>query len=132
MYSLAPLLNVENSHLGFYVSSIFFLVFILFSIGQGIKQGFDWILLLVVSLIYATITFVSFNVDTSKTYKNEKVTADFVSFMPEQTSYQCGGKHRRTCYSSVIYGEFKVPEGIVVLEINPAYPMPKRVTLYKN
>lgn len=130
MYSLAPLLNVENSHLGFYVSSIFFLVF---TIGRCIKLlGIDLLIVAVVSLIYATITFVSFNVDTSKTYKNEKVTADFVSFMPEQTSYQCGGKHRRTCYSSVIYGEFKVPEGIVVLEINPAYPMPKRVTLYKN
>lgn len=125
MYSLSPLENVTSDyHIGFWIT----VIVAVFLIYQIIQEP-DWIgQVLVIICITTFIGFVSFL--DPVVHPNTEVTGEFLGYTPEQQSYRCG--KNSTCYTNKMFGEFKVPEGMIVLEINPAYPMPKFVKLYKN
>jgi hypothetical protein len=126
MYSLIPLENVTfDPHIGFWLSVIVFVLFI----GTGIVQkSLDFVSFLVASIMLTVVGIVSFAEPV--VHPNTLITGEFIRYSPEEHSYRCG--KNSTCYTSRMFAEFKVPEGIVILQVNPAYPMPKFVKMYKN
>lgn len=126
MYSLTPLENVTfDPHIGFWITVIVVSVFI----GRGIYEGvLDFVTFILLAILITVVGLVSFT--DPVVYPNTEVTGKFIGYTPEEQSYRCGKNN--TCYTNKIFAEFEVPEGIIVLQINPAYPIPKFVKLYKN
>lgn len=83
-----------------------------------------WYPSIVVVVLICGGVFLSFK-NSLPVYKNEPVEATFIGYQPEINK---SGKY----VSHTLYAIFQVPEGQVVLPIQPGQPIASKVILYRN
>lgn len=134
MYSISQLTNSANSHVGFY----FVLIFIAIFMYQVINEAFEtkgWgkgntIFTVIFALIGMVAYHVSYAPENNIPMKNQPVVAKFVDYVAEQEKHSCG--KNSICYTSLVYGKFETPDGMVLLKVDRQHPIAQYVTLYKN
>lgn len=135
MYSVLPVVNNANTHVGFYAYLAFVacVIFLYFKSKNSKEVGFSdvgFTVLVCLSLIYAHHN--SFAPEYNVVMKNEKVIVEFIGYEPQREMYSCGKNGRDSCYKNTIYGKFKTPEGLVLLPVDSKSPIADEVILYKN
>lgn len=136
MYTFHQLANIDDTHSGFYAMTCIILVLLIVIIAHAKDCGWTVTtgsITTAIILVWAFIGYNSFTTSTAKTMVNTPVTAKFVQFVPEQQRYSCmHGKIQSTCYTSKVYAQFEVDNGMMVMEVSGAYPIPPLVQMYRN
>ncbi len=133
MISFQPLVDTEwNSHLGFYIICTVAILFVGFTIAawnnREIKSSsaIFWI------FTWSVAVWVGFNNSyvPEKIYPNNKVTGEFVNFIPEIITEKSG----KSGYiiTRELWVVYKVGDELVTLPAKAGVTYPKFATLYKN
>ena len=129
MYSFYPTAPIPVDHTGLFIVGMVcatWLVVCLMNCAEEFFVNFFF-----VAIVMVVGYFVSFHWtdQTPKTFKNEKVTAEFVSFQPEGYREKSGKSMVDKHYMYVVYSVNGDP---VILQGQPGQTYPKTVILYKN
>jgi len=129
MYSFYPTAPIPVDHTGLFIVGMVcatWLVVCLMNCAEEFFVNFFF-----VAIVMAIGYGVSFHWTSQevKTFKNEKVTAEFVSFQPEGYREKSGKSMVDKHYMYVVYSVNGDP---VILQGQPGQTYPQTVILYKN
>ena len=129
MYSFYPTADIPVEHGGLFIIGMTCFVWLAVVLMNDAEEFF--VNFFFVAIIMAIGYGVSYHWtdQTPKTFKNEKVTAEFVSFQPEGYREKSGKSMVDKHYMYVVYSVNGDP---VILQGQPGQTYPKTVILYKN
>jgi hypothetical protein len=129
MYSFYPTADIPVDHGGLFIVGMTCLLWLAVTLMNDAEEFF--VQFFFVAIVMVIGYFVSFHWtdQTPKTFKNEKVTAEFVSFQPEGYREKSGKSMVDKHYMYVVYSVNGDP---VILQGQPGQTYPKTVILYKN
>lgn len=131
MYSFQPLADIPVSHGGlFMICMLCLTIFVMSIMSEDIQYACVVFVFFCVPLLCITYG-VSYHWTSQEpqVFKNEKVTAEFVSFQPEGYRESSGKSKVDKHYMYVVYSVNGSP---VILQAQPGQTYPKSVILYKN
>lgn len=129
MYTFSPLAAIPVCHDGFYIITTFCIVCLVMVFFNEPETFFVWFFIACIPFGIAYGVSYHWTDQTPKTFVNEKVTGEFVSFQPEGYREKSGKSYVDRHYMYVVYN---VNGNNVILEGKSGMEYPKTVILYKN
>ena len=129
MYTFNALPEIPVSHDGFYIIATFCFICLVMVLFNEPETFFVWFFIACIPFGIAYGVSYHWTNQTSKTFVNEKVTGEFVSFQPEGYREKSGKSYVDRHYMYVVYN---VNGNNVILEGKSGQEYPKTVVLYKN
>ena len=129
MYSFYPTAQIPVDHTGLFIVSMVCATWLVITLMNCAEEFF--VNFFFVAIVMAISYGVSYHWTSQevKTFKNEKVTAEFVSFQPEGYREKSGKSMVDKHYMYVVYSVNGDP---VILQGQPGQTYPQTVILYKN
>lgn len=127
MYSLQAIADGSANHFGFYATLVMagFLGYHLLKDDDITRKEF----IVAVLAVAVTLGLVATGSFYDKPPINERVTAIFEGYSAEVEHRTTGKIHTD---EHRLYGSFRVPEGVIALEVSAGVPIADKVILYKN
>lgn len=133
MYSFQAVADMTQVHTGFYIICALIAVFWPFATWGAFKERDNLWLWFFSTLFLGAVLYVSYLCSFHDVApKNEVVIGTYEGPTAEVSAKEITGKMPRTEITHLLYGRFRVPEGIVTLPIQAGTAIPPRVVLYKN
>jgi hypothetical protein len=129
MYTFNPLASIPVDHTGFFLVCFISVVILCICLMTEPESFFFWFFCVTVLTVGAYFVSYSWTDQTPKTFKNEKVTGEFVGFQPEGYREKSGKSMVDRHYMYVVY---RVNGNDVILQAKQGVEYPKTAILYKN
>ena len=129
MYSFYPTADIPADHGGLFIVGMVCVTWLVITLMNDPSEFFAQFFLVTVVMVFGYFVSFQWTDQTPKTFKNEKVTAEFVGFQPEGYREKSGksmvDKHN-------MYVVYSVNGDPVILQGQPGQTYPQTVILYKN
>lgn len=129
MYTFQPLADIPVDHKGFVVIVAFSIIALILVLMNDAESFFVAFFLCCIPCSIAYGVSYHWTNQEAKTFKNEKVTAEFVAFEAEGYKERSGKSYVDRHFTYVVYS---VNGNNVLLSATPGAEYPKTVILYKN
>lgn len=129
MYSFSALPDTSQTHIGFYLMCALCAVILLALVREWVASKEGGALVVIASVFGVFMLGIGYLCSYAPAPKNVQVIAAFEGFAPEVSSRQSG---KTTVTEHLLYGQFRVPEGVVALQVQKGAAIAPRVVLYKN
>lgn len=129
MYTFQALADIPVKHDGFFIIAFFCVVCLIIVLFNEPETFFVWFFICCIPVSIAYGVSYHWTNQTPQTFKNERVTATFVSYESEGYKEKSGKSYVDRHFTYVVY---KVPEGNIMLPCVVGTPYPETAILYKN
>ncbi len=128
MYTAQPLIDLTNSHVGFWAALVLVVLILGFLHSTVLDELWEYTYAYLLTILILGFVYSQSYSPNQISPTNEKVVADFVQFVPQ---YEITGGKSKTV-TNTMYVIYSTPDGLVPIKFKEGAVAHKQVILYKN